>query len=1168
MKIKKLLAISLFAWTAAAEAQSTASYSGNVIADEGAWCWFADPRATHYKNSDGSINSAYIGYIDVHGAIKSSQISFTSDGNVVKKDVLVRSRFQPDDHNNPTFLVLPDERVVIFYARHTDDPRFYYRISKKKGDITELGEEHEIKVANNTTYPSPFILSDDPEHIYLCWRGINWHPTIAKLSLPDENDNISIEWGPYQMVQSTGARPYAKYQSNGKDKIYVAYTTGHPDNEYPNWLYFNVINLNAEKDADGTVKTNIQLADLNGKTLSTIQDGVFKVSKTGDYKTAYPGTIIDSPSNYRDWVWQIVLDEKENPVVAMVKISNDKNSHEYYYARWNGKSWKLTDLANGGGRFHSSNTEYCYSGGMSLDPDNVNDVYLSIPTENTITGSKVYEIWKYTVDEDGSVSTKKQITYNSTKNNVRPFILPGSADSDLRLCWMNGDYYYWLVRTGYPLGYPTAIHADFDFPTEEFPTLAPDVSEVWNRTMDVSDTRTMKLSSNENRSFTYVITWSIDHDNYGGVLLQIGNMEYGVDAASLKPYVKIGDTTYSSQSILGTSDAWATESSGTDGKWYLTKLGTFTSAFTYDNESRTLTVYRNGWIDQCISGVDLTAGDCVIGGYKGRLISGKGYSNGTSSQSFIRWIMTDSQMEALHVPSEVYSDIVLPATISGGKAIRWTSSNEDALSSSGTVKQTEEAVEVTLQAEVDGIQRKFSVTVMPRDISKNQLLEYQSLDFTGNTVSGFSSNKYEVAPSGILDSLRSYTVLLTTKAKSLDKAPRFYDFGSGSGNSVFLRANPLSAGIKYNGATTTLVTGATALETDKEYRIAVTFDATTHTTKIYIEGEEDASGGANITEPYQLAQVAPDTRNYIGRTQWWATSYATDNADFCGTISAFKLFNTALTREEICKMQGIEYKEKEYPTSLINGDFEEEYEVMPGSGVNSDRAIYVPEGWAPDYSNPNNYDLTAMAAGDLYYSDFFASHPQPENGGEHTYWVRQKWGTSTISFYQELKLLEGEYVLTADVWKSGLGGNAFIYVDNGKRSEVSPEENKEAWQKVKMEIHSNGNEIAKVGFSAVHTSGGSEKIIGFDNIKIEQDVWDGIQSTPDSRKQEDTTLYDLTGRRTRGKTTKGIYKKRTKNCCEIGEASCSYPGAFHVIFAGAFTEHSCDSCWCIHRLLS
>ncbi|MDP4271744.1 MAG: BNR-4 repeat-containing protein, partial [Bacteroidota bacterium] len=150
-------------------------YEGNVVTKEGAWCWFADPRSLHYENASGTINSTYISYIDIHGSIKATQHNFLTGKN---NEVLIRSCFQPDDHDVPTFLVLPDERVMIFYSRHTDEARFYYRISKKPGDITSLGDEKIITTTNNTTYPNPFIMSDDPTHIYLCWRGINWHPTI------------------------------------------------------------------------------------------------------------------------------------------------------------------------------------------------------------------------------------------------------------------------------------------------------------------------------------------------------------------------------------------------------------------------------------------------------------------------------------------------------------------------------------------------------------------------------------------------------------------------------------------------------------------------------------------------------------------------------------------------------------------------------------------------------------------------------------------------------------------------------------------------------------------------------------------------------------------------------------------------------------------------------
>ena len=107
------------------------------IADEGAWCWFADPRALHHESRDRRINKSYVGYIDRHGNIKAMQYDFRTGQ---QEEILIRSYFQPDDHNNPTFLVLPDERVMVFYSRHTDEPCFYYRITRLPGDLTTLGK--------------------------------------------------------------------------------------------------------------------------------------------------------------------------------------------------------------------------------------------------------------------------------------------------------------------------------------------------------------------------------------------------------------------------------------------------------------------------------------------------------------------------------------------------------------------------------------------------------------------------------------------------------------------------------------------------------------------------------------------------------------------------------------------------------------------------------------------------------------------------------------------------------------------------------------------------------------------------------------------------------------------------------------------------------------------
>ncbi len=1055
-------------------------FSSKIVADEGAWCWFADPRALHYENVDGTINATYIGYIDVHGNVKATQYDWV---NGRKSDILLRSYFQPDDHDNPTFVVLPDERVMIFYTRHTDEACIWYRISKHPGDITNLGEEKRLATSANTTYPSPFIMSDDPNHIYLCWRGINWHPTIARLTMPDSNDDCSFDFGPKQIVQSTGARPYAKYQSNGKDKIYLSYTTGHPDNEQPNWLYFNVIDIN---NGDGPV-----LRDIDGTQLSVINSGVFNVNKTDSYASSYPNTVVDKTANIRNWVWQITLDSDERPVIAYTHIDNAKTTHVYWYSRWTGSEWRNTWVQYAGHAFHQNwnSTELCYTGGMAVDPDNINDLYLSIPTTNgAYNKDGVHEIWKYTINDDGTVGASQQLTSGSSKNNVRPFIIPGSKNSQMRLAWMNGDYYYWIVKTQYPLGFPTNVQTDY----------------LWTETLTSATPKTDELGV----PGTLNVGIAMDASNYGGTLLKVGEganqLTYSLNDDKY-PVVTIGGVSYTSQNKLYTSDDWATKSNGTGGDNWPTQLTTWVLSMTYDGS--TLTVYRNGLIDLVIETDTFQGGTLNTDGCSGTVLMSDIQSvchspmavqaQVQSMEEEIASNLAEVALKTIFVPSEARTDIVLPSTALGSNVV-WTSSDESVMAADGTMSALTRDVGVKLTATIDGVSKDFYVNCLKRDIPKN--LRYEqggTLNQTGNTATGFSTNTYGTAQEGLLDSLRSYTFLVTVKANSTSGQPRIYDFGSSAQNSVFLRFNPLAAGIKYNGGTTTMINGTTTLTTGTEYKLAVTFSAATHTTKIYIDGEEDASGTANVNEPYMLYQLAADTRNYIGRTQWWDGAYANDNQDFIGTISGLKLYDVCLTREEICDLQSLEYSETTLPSELQNFDFEASYSVQGGSGVASDRAIYVPEGWTVNRANPNENDITALKTGDLYFDRFFGSLAKPESHGSQTYWIRQNWGTPTQTLSQDVRLPAGSYALTCDVWQSGLGGAASVIVatEGGGSVTSGSLTNKTEWQTVSVDFESDGKAVTTVTLQALHNSNGSEKIIGFDNVIIE-------------KKTEDLTLYD------------------------------------------------------------
>ena len=435
-------------------------FSGNVLIDKGATCWFADPRSVKFEHEDiyenGKLvlpasSKTIVGAIDTAGTVKAIQYDNLTETIV---SVVIDTDFEPDDHNNPTFLYLPDHRIMVLWSEHTSKPFWYYRVTTEPDDITTFGEKKTVSVEGygNYTYPSPFYMTDAPDSFFVCWRGVSWHPTIAKYSLPDENGDIVCEIKPTQMVQATGARPYVKYGSNGKDRIYFTFTTAHPDNDYPNWVYYSEIDINT-----------LDLYDIynnricEGKNLPLGKSN--KIGHTDAARRDYASIIVDDPSNRRDWVWDVAKDTDGNPVILFTRITENKNQHDYYYAKWNPetKVWDKTFIADGGGKFHQNpdNLELCYSGGMCLDHSDPSIVYLSKPTAG-LFGSK-YEIWK--LEMDGvNVTSETQITKNSKYNNMRPFVAWGSSSDDLiSLTWMNGDYYYWIANSTYPDAFPTSI---------------------------------------------------------------------------------------------------------------------------------------------------------------------------------------------------------------------------------------------------------------------------------------------------------------------------------------------------------------------------------------------------------------------------------------------------------------------------------------------------------------------------------------------------------------------------------------------------------------------------------------------------------------------------------------------------------------------------------------
>src|SRR6266567_1194131 len=210
----------------------------------GAWSWFGDPRAVYHQ---GAHRRSYIGWDAPDGSIQVASYDHDSGRRVV---VTLKARLQIDDHDNPSILVRPDGRLMVFWSAHAG-PTMWYRTSSRPEDVTAW--EPERTLPTNTpgrlgyTYPNPMQLSAEGNRIYLFWRGGNFNPSLSTTS------NLGTTWSAARTVISNpGQRPYVKYASNGRDTIAMAYTQTHPRSGRTN-IYYAAYRAGALRRADGSV---------------------------------------------------------------------------------------------------------------------------------------------------------------------------------------------------------------------------------------------------------------------------------------------------------------------------------------------------------------------------------------------------------------------------------------------------------------------------------------------------------------------------------------------------------------------------------------------------------------------------------------------------------------------------------------------------------------------------------------------------------------------------------------------------------------------------------------------------------------------------------------------------------------------------------------------------
>jgi hypothetical protein len=391
-----------------------------VLVPDGAWTWYNDERVIVV----GRV--LYIASMDSRGHADVHLYRLNPPAGVsATEEYVLSSWMSRDDHNGPALIRLDNGKLLAAYAKHDAEPTCYWRLADFNDRSQQLiwTPERELALNAKATYSNLFQLSAERNRIYNFIRAINFNPTILY------SDDEAKSWsGPLQLIKiGTGAtRPYVKFVGNGKDRIDLLYTDGHPRDVPKNNVYHLYYSKGGFHKSDGTL-------------IRTLEEVKTNPLVPADGTRIYDG----SSATGRGWVWDLEYAANGSPVAAYISSFDgaDGNDLRYRYARWDpaGKAWIDGQIAFAG--THLYVPENHYAGGISIDPADANTVYISAnvsPATGKRNATGHYQIFRGTKTGGGNWQWT-QLTSDTDADNLRP-IVPRDHGCKTCVIWLQGSY--------------------------------------------------------------------------------------------------------------------------------------------------------------------------------------------------------------------------------------------------------------------------------------------------------------------------------------------------------------------------------------------------------------------------------------------------------------------------------------------------------------------------------------------------------------------------------------------------------------------------------------------------------------------------------------------------------------------------------------------------------
>lgn len=373
---------------------------------QGCYTFYTDPRALVVGGSP------LVGAVDSGGSI---QVGWFSQEELVTR--VLHANLQPDDHCNPGLLLRQsDSRILAFYSRHVGPESLcgadatYLRISLNPNDPTVWGPEIDLcrqLRATSFGYANPVqLIGESNSPIYNFLRCATDSDGTCMHYTKSEDGGES--WSPAAKLARTdwhsgNSRPYFRLARNRSKRIDFCINDGHPGEQRTNSVYHFFYEGSRWFASNGACLGDPPFIP---KEFTMVFDG--------------------STTRGSSWVWSIEIGRNGYPVIAYAAFPS-ATDHRYRYAWWDGSAWCDHEIVAAGGALYTD--EPHYSGGICIDPEEVNSVFFS-----RLVGG-VFQIFKATTLNGGESWSLTQLTAGS-ENSFRPYVVRGSR----KLSYVTGRY--------------------------------------------------------------------------------------------------------------------------------------------------------------------------------------------------------------------------------------------------------------------------------------------------------------------------------------------------------------------------------------------------------------------------------------------------------------------------------------------------------------------------------------------------------------------------------------------------------------------------------------------------------------------------------------------------------------------------------------------------------